>query len=86
MVNNTININKTKERLNSDGQQYHQYQQNKGKFKQRWSTIPSISTKQRRVYTVMVNNTININKTKESLNSDGQQYHQYQQNKGKFKQ
>jgi hypothetical protein len=34
----------------------------------------------------MVNNTININKTKESLNSDGQQYHQYQQNKGQFKQ
>jgi hypothetical protein len=29
----------------------------------------------------MVNNTININKTKESLNSDGQQYHQYQQTK-----
>ena len=29
----------------------------------------------------MVNNSININKTKESLNSDGQQFHQYQQNK-----
>jgi hypothetical protein len=34
----------------------------------------------------MVNNTTNINKrnnhlsTKKSLNSDGQQYHQYQQN------
>jgi len=28
----------------------------------------------------MVNNSININKTKESLNSDGQQFHQYQQN------
>jgi hypothetical protein len=27
MVNNYININKTKERLNSDGQQLHQYQQ-----------------------------------------------------------
>jgi hypothetical protein len=49
VLNNTININKTKERLYSDGQQYHQYQQNKGKFKQRWSTIPSISTKQRKV-------------------------------------
>jgi hypothetical protein len=34
----------------------------------------------------MVSNTINTNKTKESLNSDGQQYHQYQQNKTKFKQ
>ena len=29
----------------------------------------------------MVNNSTNINKTKESLNSDGQQFHQYQQNK-----
>ena len=28
----------------------------------------------------MVNNFININKTKESLSSDGQQFHQYQQN------
>ena len=28
----------------------------------------------------MANNITNINKTKESLNSDGQQYHQYQQN------
>jgi hypothetical protein len=30
---------------------------------------------------VIVNNSTNINKTKESLNSDGQQFHQYQQNK-----
>jgi hypothetical protein len=28
----------------------------------------------------MVNNSTNINKTKESLNSDGQQFFQYQQN------
>ena len=28
----------------------------------------------------MVNNATNINKTKESLNSDGLQCHQYQQN------
>ena len=34
----------------------------------------------------MVNNYTNINKTKESLNSDGQQLHQYKQNKRKFKQ
>ena len=34
----------------------------------------------------MVNNSTNINKTKESLNSDGQQFHQYQQNKRKFQQ
>jgi hypothetical protein len=33
----------------------------------------------------MVNNSNNINKTKESLNSDGQQFHQHQQNKRKFK-
>ena len=29
MVNNSTNINKTKDRLNSDGQQFYQYQQNK---------------------------------------------------------
>jgi hypothetical protein len=29
----------------------------------------------------MVNNSTNINKTKESLNSGGQHFHQYQQNK-----
>ena len=29
----------------------------------------------------MVNNSTNINKTKESLNSDDQQFYQYQQNK-----
>jgi hypothetical protein len=34
MVNNYLNINKTNERLNSDGQQLHQYQQNKRKVKQ----------------------------------------------------
>jgi hypothetical protein len=39
-----------------------------------------------RIVTVMVNNSTNINKInnhlspKESLNSDGQQFHQYQQN------
>jgi hypothetical protein len=31
--------------------------------------------------TVSVNNSTNINKTKESLNSERQQFHQYQQNK-----
>jgi hypothetical protein len=63
MVINSTNINKTKESLNSDGHQFHQYQQNKEslnsdghqfhqyqqnkrKFKQRWSSIPPISTKQ----------------------------------------
>jgi hypothetical protein len=49
MVNKSTNINKTKESLNGDGQQFHKYQQNKRKFKQRWSTIPHISTKQKKV-------------------------------------
>ena len=82
IVNNSTNINKTKESLNSDGQQYHQYQQNKRnlnsdgqqflqyqlnkeslnndsqqflqyqqnkrKFKPWWSTIPPISTKEKK--------------------------------------
>ena len=34
----------------------------------------------------MVNNSTNINKAKESLNSDGRQLHQYQQHKRKLKQ
>ena len=75
IVNNSSNINQTKESLNSDSQQYLQFQQNKRKFKQRWSTIPPISRKQKKVETVMVNNSSNINKAKESLNSDGQQFH-----------
>jgi FtsZ-binding cell division protein ZapB len=45
------------------------------------STIPPISRKQKKVETVMVDNSTNINKTKERLNSDGQQFHQYQQNR-----
>ena len=42
MVNIPTNANKTKESLNSDGQQFYKYQQNKRKFKQWWSTIPQI--------------------------------------------
>ena len=89
MVNNSTNINKTKESFNSDGQQFHQYQQNKEslnsngqqflqyqqtkrKFEEWWSTIHPISTNQKNVLTVMVNNSSNINKTKESVNSDDQ--------------
>jgi hypothetical protein len=45
MVNNSTNINKTKESLNNDGQQFYQHQQNKRKFKQWWSSIPPISIK-----------------------------------------
>ena len=49
MVNNSTNINKAKESLNSHGQQFNQYQQNERKFKQPWSTIQPISTKQNKV-------------------------------------
>ena len=49
MVNNSTNINKTKEIVSSDGQQFHQYQENKRKLKQWWSTIPPISTKEKKV-------------------------------------
>jgi hypothetical protein len=49
MVNNTTNINKAKESLNSHGQQFNQYQQNNKKFKQPRSTIQPISTKQQKV-------------------------------------
>jgi hypothetical protein len=85
MVDNSTNIKKTKDIFSSDGQQFHQYQENKRKLKQWWSTIPPISTKEKKVETVMVDNSTNINKTKESLNSDGQKFHQYQQNKRKVK-
>ena len=85
MVNISTNTNKTKESLNSDGQQFHKYQQNKRRFKLRWSTIPQISTKQKKVSTVMANNSSNIKKTKESLKSDSQLFLHYQQNKRKFK-
>jgi hypothetical protein len=66
LANNSTNINKTKESFNIDGQQFHQYEQNKRKFKHWWSTIPPISTKQKKALTVMANNSTNINKTKES--------------------
>jgi hypothetical protein len=49
LVSYPTNINKTKESLNSVGQLAHQYQQNKRKFKQSWSAIPPISTKQKKV-------------------------------------
>jgi len=86
MVNNSTNINKPKESLYSDGQQFDQYQQTKRKFERWWSTIPPISIKQKKVLTVMVKNSININKTKESFNSDGLQFYQYHQTKRKLEQ
>jgi hypothetical protein len=48
-ANNSNNITKTKESLNSEGQQFHQHQQNKRKFKQSWPTILTTSTKQKKV-------------------------------------
>jgi hypothetical protein len=59
MVSKYTNVNRT----NNDGQQVHQYQQNK----QWWSASPPISTEQ----TMMVNKSTNINRT----NNDGQQVH-----------
>ena len=49
MVNNSTSITKTKESLNSDGQQFRQYKQTKRKFKQWWTTILPMSTKQKKV-------------------------------------
>ena len=49
MVNYSTNINKTKNSIISDGQLFHQYQQNKKQYKQWWSTIPPISIKQKTV-------------------------------------
>ena len=83
-VTNSTNIYKTNNRLfNSDGQQFHQYQQNEqSPLEQWWSTIPQVSTKRTITsLTVMVNKSTSINKTNNRLfNSDGQQFHQYQQN------
>ena len=84
MVYNSTNIIKPKESLNSDGQQFYQYQQTKRKFKQWWSIIQPISTNQKKVWTVMVNNSSNINKPKENFKSDGRQFYQYQQTIRKF--
>ena len=42
MENKWTNINKTKETLNSDGQQVEQYKQNKRNFKQWWTTSGTI--------------------------------------------
>jgi hypothetical protein len=86
MDNNSTNINKPKECFDSDGKQFYQYQQTKRKFEQWWSTFLPISTNQKKDWTVMVNNSSNINKPKESLNSDGQQFYQYQQTKRKIEQ
>ena len=58
--------------MNRDDQHFYQHQQNKRTFKQRWSTFPKTSTKQKTVEAVIINKSTNVNKTKEHLNSDGQ--------------
>jgi hypothetical protein len=84
MVDNSTNINKPKESLHSDGQQFLQYQQTKKKVLTVMVNNSSNINKTKKVLTVMIYNSSNINKPKESCNSDGQQFHQYQQNKRKF--
>ena len=84
MVDNSSNINKPKESFNIDGQQFLQYQITRRKFVQWWSTILPILTNQKKVLTVMVKIFTNINKPKESFNSNGQQFYQYQQTKRRF--
>jgi hypothetical protein len=113
IVNNSSNINKPKESLKSDGQQFHQYQQSKRKFKKWWLILEELLTIIAKVFFCFVDiggivdhhflnfllvcwywrncwlslfNSSNFNKTKESLSSDGQQFHQYQENKRKLKQ
>jgi hypothetical protein len=49
MVSNSTNINKTKERLNSDGQQFYQYQQNKRKFKSDGQQFYQYQQKKRKI-------------------------------------
>ena len=78
MVNNSTNINKKnnplspKESLNSDGQQFYQYQQNE--------QLPLMNKKvehcdAQQFYLNKMNNHLS---PKESLNCDGQQFYQYQ--------
>ena len=40
MVNNSTNINKTKESLNIEVQHFHQYQLTRASLKQVWSRFP----------------------------------------------
>ena len=112
MVNNSTNINcLNKESLNSDGQQFHKYQQNKEslnsdgqqlKYQQNkeslnseWSTIPQYQQNKESLNSdgwqllfnflcfVDIGGIVNhyCSTFKESLNSDGQQFHKYQLSK-----
>jgi hypothetical protein len=92
MVNNSTNINKSKESFNSDGQQFLQYQHTKESLNSDGPSLLTLSfvllildellTITAKTFFWFVDN---INKTKESLsNRDGQQFLQYQQNNRKF--
>ena len=85
MVNNSTNINKTKESLKSAGLQFHQYQQSKRKFKEWGCTIRPISTNQDSLKSDG-QQFHQFKKNREILNSDCEHFHQYQQNKRNFKQ
>ena len=69
MVNNSTNINKTKEILNSDGQQFHQYQQHEQsplnsdgqQFHQDQQHEQSPLISYVYIYIVIINNSTNIN-------------------------
>ena len=77
MVDNSTNINKPKECFYSDGHKLLQYQQTKRKFEESWSTILPISTKQKKVLTVMANNSTNINKTHNRLSPQLTEHKKY---------
>jgi hypothetical protein len=71
MVNISSNINTQKESLNSDGRQFYQCQQNKKTLYSHGQHFHKYQPN-REIQTVMVNNSTNINKTKEILSSDDQ--------------
>ena len=55
-----------KENLNSDVQQFHQYQQNKDSLNNNGQHVHQYQQNKDSLKTVMVNNSININKTKKA--------------------
>ena len=81
MVNNSTNINKTKESLNSDGQQFYQYQQNKESLNsdgQQFYQYKQNKRKFKQWWSTILPISTKITSHLNSL-SDGQQLHQYQQ-------
>ena len=68
MVNNSTNINKANKGNNKTTELRTILQRES--LNSDWSTILPILTTQKKIYAVMVINSTNINKTKQSLNSD----------------